>query len=111
MPTQQDISTHYTHGDLIASIRDGIEKLTRQLLHGSGDGFMQPHHLLLEDGRKGLNCDNSMSEGPKLNEIGPFVSRKVFPNGRAEEVNVKLTDNQRSNLRVAVFLTSRNIWR
>src|ERR1700674_3636114 len=69
-------------------------KLTRNLLHSSRDGFMQPHHLLLEEGRKGLNWDNSMSEGPKLNEIGPFISRKVFPSGRAEEVRVKLTDNQ-----------------
>lgn len=87
------------------------KELTRQLFHSSRDGFMQPDDLLLEEGRKGLDCDNSMTEGPKLNEIGPFVSRKVFPSGRAEEMRVKLTDNQRSNLRVAVFLTFRDIRR
>jgi hypothetical protein len=27
------------------------KKLTRKLLHCSRDGFMQPHHLFLEDGR------------------------------------------------------------
>jgi SAM-dependent methyltransferase len=27
MPNQQDISTHYTHGDLVVAIRAGIEKL------------------------------------------------------------------------------------
>ncbi len=29
MLTQQDISTHYTHGDLVAAIRSGIESLGR----------------------------------------------------------------------------------
>ena len=31
MPVQQDISTHYTHGDLVAAIRDGIEKLGKTI--------------------------------------------------------------------------------
>jgi ubiquinone/menaquinone biosynthesis C-methylase UbiE len=31
MPIQQDISTHYTHGDLVAAIRDGIEKLGKTI--------------------------------------------------------------------------------
>ena len=30
MPTQQDVSNHYTHGDLAAAIRSGIEFLARQ---------------------------------------------------------------------------------
>jgi hypothetical protein len=70
---------------------------------------MQWDYLLLEDGRKGLNRDDPVFEGPQLNEIDSPVSRKVFPNGGAEQVCVKLTDDQRRNLRVAVFDTFRDI--
>ena len=31
MPAQQDISAHYTHGDLVAAIRGGIEKLGKTI--------------------------------------------------------------------------------
>jgi ubiquinone/menaquinone biosynthesis C-methylase UbiE len=31
MPTQQDISNHYTHGDLVAAIRSGIESLGKTI--------------------------------------------------------------------------------
>jgi ubiquinone/menaquinone biosynthesis C-methylase UbiE len=31
MPTQQDISTHYTHGDLVAAIQSGVEKLGKTI--------------------------------------------------------------------------------
>ena len=31
MPTQQDISTHYTHGNLVAAIRGGIESLGKTI--------------------------------------------------------------------------------
>jgi SAM-dependent methyltransferase len=31
MPTQQDISTHYTHGDLVAAIRSGVEALGKTI--------------------------------------------------------------------------------
>ena len=30
MPTQQDISTHYTHGNLVAAIRSGVELSARR---------------------------------------------------------------------------------
>jgi ubiquinone/menaquinone biosynthesis C-methylase UbiE len=31
MPTQQDISTHYTHGNLVAAIRSGVESLGKTI--------------------------------------------------------------------------------
>ena len=31
MPTQQDVSNHYTHGDLAAAIRGGIEALGKTI--------------------------------------------------------------------------------
>jgi SAM-dependent methyltransferase len=31
MPTQQDVSTHYTHGDLVGAIRGGVEKLGKTI--------------------------------------------------------------------------------
>lgn len=31
MPTQQDVSNHYTHGDLAAAIRSGIESLGKTI--------------------------------------------------------------------------------
>jgi ubiquinone/menaquinone biosynthesis C-methylase UbiE len=31
MPTQQDVSDHYTHGDLVAAIRSGIESLGKAI--------------------------------------------------------------------------------
>ena len=31
MPGEQEISTHYTHGDLTAAIRSGIEKLGKTI--------------------------------------------------------------------------------
>ena len=31
MPTQQDISTHYTHGNLVAAIRGGVESLGKTI--------------------------------------------------------------------------------
>ena len=31
MPAQQDISNHYTHGDLVAAIRSGIEKIGKTI--------------------------------------------------------------------------------
>jgi hypothetical protein len=30
MPTQQDVSQHYTHGDLVTAIRNGIESLGKK---------------------------------------------------------------------------------
>ena len=33
MPTQQDISNHYTHGNLAAAIRSGID--SERWLHGN----------------------------------------------------------------------------
>jgi cyclopropane fatty-acyl-phospholipid synthase-like methyltransferase len=30
MPTQQDVSQHYTHGDLVTAIRKGIESLGKK---------------------------------------------------------------------------------
>ena len=32
MPTQQDVSNHYTHGDLAAAIRSGIESLGKAII-------------------------------------------------------------------------------
>ena len=32
MPTQQDISTHYTHGNLVAAIRGGVEALGKTII-------------------------------------------------------------------------------
>ena len=32
MPTQQDVSNHYTHGNLAAAIRSGIEFLAKRLI-------------------------------------------------------------------------------
>src|SRR5258705_8047109 len=31
MPTQQEISTHYTHGNLVAAIRSGVESLGKTI--------------------------------------------------------------------------------
>ena len=31
MPTQQDISTHYTHGNLVAAIRGCVESLGKTI--------------------------------------------------------------------------------
>src|SRR6266404_8810708 len=31
MPIQQDISTHYTHGNLVAAIRSGVESLGKTI--------------------------------------------------------------------------------
>jgi hypothetical protein len=31
MPTQQDVSTHYTHGNLVAAICGGIESLGKTI--------------------------------------------------------------------------------
>jgi hypothetical protein len=31
MPTQQDVSKHYTHGDLVTAIRSGIESLGKKI--------------------------------------------------------------------------------
>lgn len=84
-------------------------ELTRNLLEASRDGFVQRNHLLAENSGKGLNWDNSVLEGPQLHQVDSLISRKVIPNGRAEQVRVKLTDDQRSNLRVAVFDTYRDI--
>ena len=87
------------------------DKLAWNLSHSSGNGLVQQGHLLLENDRKGLDRNDPMREGPQLNEVDSFVSRKVFPNGRAKEVRIKLTDDERSNLRVAVFETYRDVRR
>jgi hypothetical protein len=31
MPTQQDVSQHYTHGNLIAAIKAGVESLGKSI--------------------------------------------------------------------------------
>src|SRR5260370_30697262 len=45
MPTQQDISTHYTHGNLVAAIRSGVESLGKTIDSVTVDDLGPVHEL------------------------------------------------------------------
>src|SRR5260370_901578 len=69
----------------------------------SCDGFVQPGDQLRRDSWKGARVDIKVTLGPDAAQFGLLISGEVRPNGRAEEVRTKLTDDQRRNLRIAVF--------
>ena len=47
MPTQQDVSKHHTHGNLVAAIRGGIESLGNTINSVSVDDLapVDEHHI------------------------------------------------------------------
>jgi hypothetical protein len=41
--------------------------------------------------------------GPELSKLDAGISAEIWPNGRKEQVRIKVANNKRCNLRIAVF--------